>query len=168
MDVAPVDRNRAGALRLFAFARGKKIKGLHRDREEIDDVQERRDDEDADNGELTRIRDIARVELGASEYSLRSLSDGKGSVAIPIFEAPGANSIQMSDDVRATMTRLEKNFPPGLTWSVDYDPTVFVRASRSSWSKMSNATSKRASRRARPRIARWARCRARSSRSASC
>jgi multidrug efflux pump len=80
-------------------------------------------------GELTRIRDIARVELGASEYSLRSLSDGKGSVAIPIFEAPGANSIQMSDDVRATMTRLEKNFPPGLTWSVDYDPTVFVRAS---------------------------------------
>jgi multidrug efflux pump len=80
-------------------------------------------------GELTRIRDIARVELGASEYSLRSLSDGKGSVAIPIFEAPGANSIQMSDDVRATMARLEKNFPPGLTWSVDYDPTVFVRAS---------------------------------------
>jgi hydrophobe/amphiphile efflux-1 (HAE1) family protein len=80
-------------------------------------------------GELTRVRDIARVELGASEYSLRSLSDGKGSVAIPIFEAPGANSIQMSDDVRATMARLEKNFPPGLTWSVDYDPTVFVRAS---------------------------------------
>jgi hydrophobe/amphiphile efflux-1 (HAE1) family protein len=80
-------------------------------------------------GELTRVRDIARVELGASEYSLRSLSDGKGSVAIPIFEAPGANSIQMSDDVRATMKRLEKNFPPGLTWSVDYDPTVFVRAS---------------------------------------
>jgi multidrug efflux pump len=81
------------------------------------------------SGELTRIRDIARVELGASEYSLRSLNDGKGSVAIPIFEAPGANSIQMSDDVRATMARLEKGFPPGLTWSVDYDPTVFVRAS---------------------------------------
>jgi multidrug efflux pump len=80
-------------------------------------------------GALTRIRDIARVELGASEYSLRSLSDGKGSVAIPIFEAPGANSIKMSDDVRATMARLAKNFPPGLTWSVDYDPTVFVRAS---------------------------------------
>ncbi len=81
------------------------------------------------NGELTRIRDIARVELGASEYALRSLANGRGSVAIPIFEAPGANSIQLSDDVRATMARLEKNFPPGLTWSVDYDPTVFVRAS---------------------------------------
>jgi multidrug efflux pump len=81
------------------------------------------------NGELTRIRDIARVELGASEYALRSLANGRGSVAIPIFEAPGTNSIQLSDDVRATMARLEKNFPPGLTWSVDYDPTVFVRAS---------------------------------------
>ena len=80
-------------------------------------------------GELTRVGDIARVELGASEYSLRSLSDNQRAVAIPIFEAPGANSLQMSNDVRATMARLEKNFPPGITWSVDYDPTVFVRQS---------------------------------------
>ena len=80
-------------------------------------------------GELTRIKDIARVELGASEYALRSINTGRLSVAIPIFEAPGANSIRLSDDVRAAMTRLEKNFPPGLSWSVDYDPTVFVRQS---------------------------------------
>ncbi|MFO1454729.1 MAG: multidrug efflux RND transporter permease subunit [Steroidobacteraceae bacterium] len=80
-------------------------------------------------GELTRVRDIARVELGASEYSLRSLSNGQRAIAIPIFEAPGANSLQMSEDVRATMARLSKDFPPGVSWSVDYDPTVFVRQS---------------------------------------
>ena len=80
-------------------------------------------------GELTRIRDIARVELGASEYALRSLNSNKRSVAVLIFEAPGANSIQLSGDVRATMKRLERNFPPGVNWSVDYDPTVFVRQS---------------------------------------
>ncbi|MCP5470524.1 MAG: multidrug efflux RND transporter permease subunit [Sinobacteraceae bacterium] len=80
-------------------------------------------------GELTRIGDIARVELGASEYSLRSLSDGQRAVAIPVFEAPGANSLQMSADVRKTMERLAADFPPGVTWSVDYDPTVFVRHS---------------------------------------
>jgi multidrug efflux pump len=80
-------------------------------------------------GELTRVGDIARVELGASEYALRSLSNGQRAVAIPIFEAPGANSLQMSADVRATMRRLEKDLPEGVTWSVDYDPTVFVRQS---------------------------------------
>jgi multidrug efflux pump len=84
------------------------------------------------NGELTRVRDIARVELGASEYALRALNGGKPAIAIPIFEAPGANTIQLSDDVRETMTRLEKSFPPGIEWSVDYDPTVFVRQSISS------------------------------------
>jgi len=80
-------------------------------------------------GELTRIRDIARVELGASEYSLRSLNDNRRAVAIPIFEAPGANTIQLSADVRATMERIAADFPPGLEWSVEYDPTVFVRQS---------------------------------------
>ncbi|HRX89952.1 MAG TPA: efflux RND transporter permease subunit, partial [Steroidobacteraceae bacterium] len=81
------------------------------------------------DGQLTRIIDIGRVELGASEYALRALSNNVRSFAIPIFEAPGANSIQLSDDVRATMSRLAKDFPPGIVWSVDYDPTVFVRQS---------------------------------------
>ena len=80
-------------------------------------------------GELTRVGDIARVELGASEYALRSLSDNQRAVAIPIFEAPGANALQMSQDIRATMARLAADFPPGITWRVDYDPTVFVRQS---------------------------------------
>jgi multidrug efflux pump len=82
-----------------------------------------------DDGEITRLLDVARVELGASEYALRSLLDGKQAIAIPIFEAPGANAVQLSADVRAKMTELAQFFPDGMTWDVVYDPTVFVQES---------------------------------------
>lgn len=58
------------------------------------------------NGEITRLRDVARVELGASDYSLRSLLDGKSAVAIPVFQAPGSNAITISDEVHKTMNEL--------------------------------------------------------------
>jgi multidrug efflux pump len=80
-------------------------------------------------GEVTRLRDIARIELGASEYALRSLLDNKSAVAIPIYQAPGSNAIQISDNVRATMAELKKNMPEGVDYSIVYDPTQFVRAS---------------------------------------
>ncbi|TJX00108.1 efflux RND transporter permease subunit, partial [Neisseria gonorrhoeae] len=54
-------------------------------------------------GEVVRLRDVARIELGASEYGLRSLLDNKQAVAIPIFQAPGSNALEISDHVRATM-----------------------------------------------------------------
>src|SRR5207253_1403323 len=81
------------------------------------------------NGEITRLRDIARIELGASEYALRSLLDNKSAVAVPIFQAPGSNAIAISDNVRATMAELKKNMPEGVDYSIVYDPTQFVRAS---------------------------------------
>jgi multidrug efflux pump len=81
------------------------------------------------NGEVTRLKDIARIELGASEYALRSLLDNKSAVAIPIYQAPGSNAIQISDNVRATMAELKKNMPEGVDYSIVYDPTQFVRAS---------------------------------------
>ncbi len=80
-------------------------------------------------GEKTLLKDVARVELGASGYSLRSLLNNKSAVAIPIFQAPGANAIQLSEDVRSTMDDLKKDFPEGLDYAVVYDPTVFVRDS---------------------------------------
>lgn len=82
-----------------------------------------------ENGEVTRIRDIGRVELGAQSYALRSLLNNKDAVAMPIFQASGSNAIQISDDVRATMAELAKGFPEGLTYDIVYDPTVFVRGS---------------------------------------
>jgi len=82
-----------------------------------------------ENGEVTRVHDIGRVELGAQSYALRSLLNNKDAVAIPIFQASGSNAIQISDDVRATMAELSKSFPEGLTYDIVYDPTVFVRGS---------------------------------------
>jgi multidrug efflux pump len=82
-----------------------------------------------DGGVVTRLGDVARVEIQASQYGLRSLLNNGDAVAIPIFQAPGSNAIQISDNVRATMAELKKNFPEGLDYSIVYDPTVFVRDS---------------------------------------
>ena len=81
------------------------------------------------NGAVTRLRDIARVELGASEYALRSLLDNKPAVAIGIFAAPGSNAIQISDNVRRTMAEIKRNMPEDVDYQIVYDPTQFVRAS---------------------------------------
>ncbi|WP_028237874.1 efflux RND transporter permease subunit [Stutzerimonas azotifigens] len=81
------------------------------------------------DGAITRLRDIARVELGSSQYALRSLLDNKPAVAIPIFQRPGSNAIEISDLVRARMAELKQTFPQGVDYSIVYDPTVFVRGS---------------------------------------
>lgn len=81
------------------------------------------------DGSVTRLRDVARIELGASSYSMRALQDGEDSAAIAIFESPGANSISVSNSVREKMDELAQDFPDGLEWSAVYDPTVFVRES---------------------------------------
>ncbi|WP_313514135.1 efflux RND transporter permease subunit [Pseudomonas sp.] len=81
------------------------------------------------NGEITRLRDIARVELGSAQYALRSLLDNQPAVAIPIFQRPGSNAIEVSNQVREKMAELKKSFPQGMDYSIVYDPTIFVRGS---------------------------------------
>ncbi len=81
------------------------------------------------NGERVQLRDVARIELGASEYALRSLLNNKPAVALPIAQLPGSNAIATSDAIRATMLELKKNFPDGLDYNIVYDPTIFVRDS---------------------------------------
>lgn len=81
------------------------------------------------DGSVTRLKDVSRIELGASQYSLRSLLNNKPAVAIPIFQAPGSNAIDISNSVRATMEELKKDFPEGVDYNIVYDPTVFVRQS---------------------------------------
>ncbi|MBC2656271.1 efflux RND transporter permease subunit [Pseudomonas sp. MSSRFD41] len=82
-----------------------------------------------EDGEITRLKDIARVELGSSQYALRSLLDNQPAVAIPIFQRPGSNAIEISNEVRAKMAELKQNFPEGMDFSIVYDPTIFVRGS---------------------------------------
>ena len=82
-----------------------------------------------DDGQITRLKDIARIELGSSQYALRSLLNNQPAVAIPIFQRPGSNAIQISNDVRAKMAELKKGFPEGMDFDIVYDPTIFVRGS---------------------------------------
>ncbi|MBA2481316.1 MAG: multidrug efflux RND transporter permease subunit [Planctomycetes bacterium] len=80
-------------------------------------------------GQLVRLRDVARIELGGNTYALRSLLDNKPAAAIPIFQAPGTNAIATSTAVRAEMAKLQETLPKGMTYAIVYDPTTFVRAS---------------------------------------
>ena len=81
------------------------------------------------DGATTLLKDIARLELGSNSYALHSLLNNKPAVGMPIREAPNANSLQLSADVRATMERLSKDFPEGVEYRIAYDPTQFVRES---------------------------------------
>jgi len=81
------------------------------------------------DGQITRVRDVGRVELGANTYALRSLLDNQPAVAIGIFQRPGTNAIEASNQVRATMASLQKTFPEGVEYRIVYDPTTFVRNS---------------------------------------
>jgi multidrug efflux pump len=81
------------------------------------------------DGSVTTLKDVARIELGAGQYSLRSLLSNQPAVAIPISQAPGANALELSAAVRKTMQELSKNFPEGIQYEIVYDPTVFVRES---------------------------------------
>ncbi len=81
------------------------------------------------DGSVTTLKDVARIELGVGQYSLRALLSNQPAVAIPISQAPGANALELSDAVRETMAELSKNFPEGMSYEIVYDPTIFVRDS---------------------------------------
>jgi multidrug efflux pump len=83
----------------------------------------------ADGEATTRLRDVARIELGQTDYVSRALLSNKAATAFWIFQLPGANSLQVSDEVRQTMKEVAADFPPGISYNIIYDPTEFVRAS---------------------------------------
>ena len=81
------------------------------------------------DGEIVRLRDVARIELAAGDYTLRARLDGKNAAAIGIFQAPGANALQIRDAVVAKMDELRPTLPPGVEIQSIYDTTIFVRDS---------------------------------------
>ncbi|WAC27465.1 efflux RND transporter permease subunit [Ancylobacter sp. SL191] len=81
------------------------------------------------NGQVVRLRDVARIELGAADYALRSLLDNKAAVGIGVFQAPGSNALEIADNVRATMEEVKKTMPEGVDYAIVYDTTRFVDAS---------------------------------------
>ncbi|HTU66096.1 MAG TPA: multidrug efflux RND transporter permease subunit [Steroidobacteraceae bacterium] len=80
-------------------------------------------------GEVVRLRDVARLELGAATYAMQSLLANENAVAIPAYQAPGSNALELSTKVRETMDSLKKSFPQGMDYDIIYDPTQFVRQS---------------------------------------
>jgi multidrug efflux pump len=82
-----------------------------------------------EDGALTRLKDVARIEMGSNSYSLRSLLNNKSAVGLGIFEAPNSNALELSANVRAKMEELKKDFPEGVAYDIVYDPTQFVRES---------------------------------------
>lgn len=80
-------------------------------------------------GQVVRLADVARVELGAGDYTMRVLAEDKNAVAAGIFLTPGANSLGVADAVYARLNELSRKFPKGVAYRADWDPTVFVRDS---------------------------------------
>src|SRR5262249_26222192 len=80
-------------------------------------------------GEITRVRDIGRVELGAQTYSQVFTVDGKPAAGLAIFLSPGANALSVANGVDTKMKALSAAFPQGLVYTVRFDTTRFVNQS---------------------------------------
>jgi hydrophobe/amphiphile efflux-1 (HAE1) family protein len=78
---------------------------------------------------VVRIKDVARVELAAQDYTSASYLNRDPSVAIAVFQRPGSNALTTGDKIRTTMADISRNFPVGLTHTIVYDPTQFIRES---------------------------------------
>ena len=81
------------------------------------------------NGQIVKIKDVARVEMGAQSYSTTSKFNGKATASLGVYQLPGSNAIQIADSVRQAMEKLKKNFPAGLKYTIAYDTTEFVKES---------------------------------------
>ncbi len=82
-----------------------------------------------DTGQAVRIRDVARTELGARNYEVESLLDGKPSTTMAVFQLPGSNALATADAVKAAMQRLRSRFPDGVDYRIVYDTTLFIEES---------------------------------------
>jgi len=82
-----------------------------------------------EDGAVTRLGEIARIELGAKTYDLAASSDNEPAAAMAIYQSPGANAIEVSDGVRSRMDGLAADFPESLRWSAVFDSTDVIRAS---------------------------------------
>jgi HAE1 family hydrophobic/amphiphilic exporter-1 len=81
------------------------------------------------DGRVTRIRDIARVELGAQDYNTNGYLDERQAVPLLIFQRPGSNALETAERIQATMAELSQSFPPGLRYDIVYNPTEFIAQS---------------------------------------
>ena len=82
-----------------------------------------------EDGRLITLQDVARIELGAKDYVTNSYLNGKQAVALGIFQRPGTNALAAADEIKSTIAELARDFPPGLTYDIVYNPTEFISES---------------------------------------
>src|SRR5581483_3050633 len=78
---------------------------------------------------VVRLRDVARVEMGAQNYNMAATFDGRPTVGLAVYQLPGTNALDVADAVRRKMAELKKRFPEGVDYDVGYDTTPFIRES---------------------------------------
>jgi hydrophobe/amphiphile efflux-1 (HAE1) family protein len=81
------------------------------------------------DGRFTRLRDVARVELGALDYTTNGFLDGKTAVVLVVSQTPGTNALQVANSVKEAMAELSKGFPKGIEYRIVYNPTEFIQKS---------------------------------------
>jgi len=81
------------------------------------------------DGRVTRLRDVARIELGAQDYSRLSYLDGKKAIAVLVYQRPGTNAVDTAAEVKQTMTDMSRDFPQGIGYEIAYNPTEYVEES---------------------------------------
>lgn len=108
-----------------AFQLGIQTKGRLTNPEQFGEIIVKRDDQ----GRLTRLRDVARVEIGAQDYGINAFLSGKPMIGLAITQLPGSNALTTADAVRADIAEAAKSFPPGMAYSIPYNPTEYIQAS---------------------------------------
>ncbi len=82
-----------------------------------------------EKGQITRLKDVARVELGAKNVDVNSYLDGQSSITLAVFQLPGANALSTAEEIRKEMEKLKKSFPRGIDYKIIYDTTIFINES---------------------------------------
>ncbi|GAA4440119.1 multidrug efflux RND transporter permease subunit [Bremerella cremea] len=108
-----------------AFQLNVTTQGRLKDTEEFGQIIIKR----GEDGRVTRLSDVARVELGAQDYSRLSYLDGKPAVAVLVYQRPGTNAVDTADQVKQVMSDLSRDFPVGIGYEIAYNPTDFVKES---------------------------------------
>lgn len=108
-----------------AFQYTVKVRGRLVEPEEFGDIVLR----SGDNGNVVRLRDVAKIELGADSYGVTSTYKGKPAAVMAVYQIPGANAIEVADGVKAKMKSLSEKFPKGLSYNIVYDNTDIIKAS---------------------------------------
>ncbi len=117
--------NQAPADNPNAFEIGIQTQGRLESPEEFENIVVRASAE----GRIVRLKDVARVELGAQSYTSRGYLAGQPAIALPIFQTPGTNALETARELQRTMAEMSESFPPGLEYAIVYNPTEFIQES---------------------------------------